>query len=327
MNQQQHSADTQPIDEAIVHQAINWHVQIESSESPLSTINACNQWRAQNPDHELAWQRLTRINQTFSNTPTTSTLVKHTLIKTDADYQDVTRRQAIKRVAGSALAVGAVALVAQRQGALEHLQADYASSSNARFHILEDNSELWLNRDSTVEVAFSPLRRDLALTRGEMTLSVAKARSPLHIDMPFGQLKTASSKIFVRRTNNHAIVQVSQGKASLLAKGSKHRLTIEAGKTYRVDAHRVESLNSNTFDYTSWVDGIFSVRNMPMKSFLQELSRYYPGYLKCDSQLDNTLVSGVYQLADMDTILKTIALSAGAKVRYLTRFWATISPN
>lgn len=326
MNQFSHSLDSYPIEESIVHQAINWHVQIESSENPLSTINACNQWRTQDPDHELAWQRINHINATFIGTHGATSLVKNTLLKTDADYQDISRRRAIKRLAGSALTLGAIGIIAKHQGAIDFMQADYAAAGNAHFHTLADNSELWLNRDSTVEVEFSPLKRHISLTRGEMALSVFQARSPLHIEIPFGKLMTAKGQLFVRHSGDHAIVQMSQGKASLLAQGTNNRLTIEAGRTYKLDYGKVESIDNNIFDYTSWIEGVFSVRNMPLKPFLQELSHYYPGYLKCDSKLDNALISGVYQLTDIDSILKTIALTVGAKVRYLTRFWATISP-
>lgn len=325
-NQLSQTTDNYPIDETIVHQAINWHIQIESSENPLSTINACKQWRAQNPDHELAWQRLSHINATFSGAHKMTKVVTQTLLKTDVDYQDVSRRQAIKRFAGSALAVGAIGLLVQRQGALEFIQADYSATGDARFHTLADNSELWLNRDSTVEVDFSPLKRHVVLTRGEMKLSIAQARSPLHITFPFGTLSTASSSVFVRHSDDHAIVQVLDGNALMLPQGTNNRLTVEAGTVYKLKNGQVQSLDATTFDYTSWVDGIFSVRNLPLKSFLVELSRYYPGYLKCDNSLNNHLISGVYQLNNIDSILKTIALSAGAKVRYLTRWWANITP-
>ena len=65
---------------------------------------------------------------------------------------------------------------------------------------------------------------------------------------------------------------------------------------------------------------------MPLKQLLAELSRYCTGYIGCDASLDNHLVSGIYQLRDTDLILKILARSSNAQVRYLTRWWAKITP-
>ena len=55
--------DSHPLDKAVVEQAMLWMVALQSGISGAAEQQACQHWRKEHPQHELAWQRLTGLNR------------------------------------------------------------------------------------------------------------------------------------------------------------------------------------------------------------------------------------------------------------------------
>ena len=49
--------------------------------------------------------------------------------------------------------------------------------------------------------------------------------------------------------------------------------------------------------------------------------------IKCHPELKEHLVSGVFQLADTNLMLQTLARLIKADLNYMTRWWIELSPN
>ncbi|MNN59560.1 fec operon regulator FecR [compost metagenome] len=69
---------------------------------------------------------------------------------------------------------------------------------------------------------------------------------------------------------------------------------------------------------------MLSVQQMPLGEFTAELARYRPGLLRCADEVANLKVSGTYQLADTEHILKLLARSLPVRIDYRTRYWVSI---
>lgn len=239
----------------------------------------------------------------------------------------MSRRQALKKIAGTTLTLASVSWLADKQGAWQYLNADYATTNQRELFTLADNSQLWLNSGSTVELNFNNQNKHIHLTRGEMQYTASVSAQPLQIKLNHGVLISDSKQFFVRHEDDHALVKVMQG--SIVVQQPNTFLTnqvMNAGALYKITSNSVQQLDNHIFDYSSWTEGLLSVRNMPIKHFLAELSRYHRGFIKCAPNLDDYLVSGVFQLNDTNLILTTLARTARAKVHYMTRWWAEIRP-
>jgi len=311
----------------IVRQAIAWHIRLNST-STAPEFAACEHWRQSDPSHEVAWQRLQRMDSTFDQAANSAGSLAHaTLLQTNNDCQQISRRQALKTMAGSAFSICAIGWLAYDQGAVHRLRADYSTVSNQRnSYTLQDHSQLWLNSDSAVQLNFTSEKRTLELTRGEIHLTAAYDSRPLQVAVPQGLISATNDQFVVRNASDHSLLQVVSGRVVIEQPQTKITTVVQAGELYQFNHNEIKQLDSTMFDYSSWVDGIFSVRDMPLKQLLAELSHYRAGYVRCDSSLDNHLVSGVYQLHDTDLILQILARSTNAQVRYLSRWWAQIMP-
>ena len=65
---------------------------------------------------------------------------------------------------------------------------------------------------------------------------------------------------------------------------------------------------------------------MRLADFVQELSRYRPGWLRCDPAVADLRVSGVFQIDDTDRALAAVAHALPVRVERRTRYWVTLIP-
>ena len=63
---------------------------------------------------------------------------------------------------------------------------------------------------------------------------------------------------------------------------------------------------------------------MPLASFLQELSRYRPGRLSCSDEAGALRVVGAFPLADSDKVLAILQDVLPVRVRHITRYWVRV---
>ncbi|QFT55409.1 DUF4880 domain-containing protein [Microbulbifer sp. THAF38] len=315
----------QKIPEEVLLQAVSWRVRLGSGEAVDSDRDACQQWLSESPLHGLAWQRFEQMESPLDKAARQAPHLAHSALRqTDAEIRRLNRRSALKTMGGGALGLFAVGLVGYDKGLMERLSADFSSGGEPSHYTLDDSSQVWLNTDSAVEWESGVESRSLMLTRGEMQMTSAADPRPMQVSVPQGRIVSSGARFFLRNGGNHTILQVVDGGVQVLPKTGSKPFAAKVGEAYRLSGGEPLALDSKVFDYSGWIDGVLSARRMPLAGLLEELSRYRTGFLRCDPKLDNYLVSGVFQLHDTDMILKTLARSAGAELRYVTRWWATI---
>ncbi|MNN82081.1 fec operon regulator FecR [compost metagenome] len=69
---------------------------------------------------------------------------------------------------------------------------------------------------------------------------------------------------------------------------------------------------------------MLSVDDWRLGDFIEELGRYRPGFLRCAAEVRGLSISGAFRIDDTDTVLENLGKSLPVKVRYLTRYWASI---
>ncbi|AZZ97081.1 FecR domain-containing protein [Pseudoalteromonas sp. R3] len=313
------------ISEQVVREAIAWRVRLESRAQDDDVLHACEQWRQAEPEHEQAWQRLCMLDATFSKVAGSSTeLVKQTILNTDSEVKLRGRRQAIKTLGGSALALASASWLSYEQGLLDPIYTDHSTRGEKAHVALTDNSQLWLNQHSSVSIEYRHDSRRVEVPRGEVHVSAAKDKRPFEVHSSHGVLSTVRAQFNLREGSDAAVIQVDEGEVWIAAHSGYAR-RVKAGEVVLFSQYDSEQLVAEMFDYSAWVNGFLSVRDIPLQQLLSELGRYRTGILRSDPRLANHPVSGVFQLNDHDLILKTLARTLGAELQYRTRFWVQLS--
>lgn len=309
----------------VVDQAIEWSIRLTYNQPDGHTRQAFDTWLASAETHRLAWARIQSLSGRFAGVA--PNLAMQALEKLpEARLQ---RRQMLKLLSLFA-AVGATGWTTQQTLPWQRLVADYSTrvGEHGRW-TLADGSLLELNTDSAVQLHFDATGRTLELLRGELYLVSGKdadspSRRPLRVNTAFGVLEAQGTQFSVRLDEQSCRLGVTEGAVRLQPQTGEAAVA-EAGELWRLQSGAAQRLVGNASDAAAWRDGLLAVRDMPLADVLRELGRYRNGYLGCAPQIAGRLVSGNFNLIDIDATLVFLAHSQGLQLHSLTRYWVRMS--
>jgi transmembrane sensor len=319
--------ESQALDQAVVDQAIQWMVRLRFNQADEQAQRAFQHWLQLRPEHALAWQRVEGLSEDFAAVP--PQLARRTL---NGAGQGMRRRESLKRL-GMLAAVGTAAWLVRDYTPLPALLAQqHSDTGEQRRFQLADGSLVQLNSGSAVDSDFDPQRRLVILQRGEIIVNlgadeqVADTR-PFWVRTRDGILRAQGSRLLVRERDDGTLLSVQGGTVSVFP--GQHQpvagIGLQTTSQLLFTSSGVREFGDNGLDVWSWGDGVISARNMRLADFVDELSRYRPGVLRCAHDVSERRVSGTFQLADNDQVLALVAQSLRLRVDYRTRYWVTLT--
>lgn len=318
------SRESKALDPAVVDQAIQWMVSLRFNQADEQTRRRFEHWLQQRPEHGLAWRRVEGLGDDFSGLP--QQLARNTL---DGAQRGIRRRDSLKRL-GMLAAVGTAAWLVRDHTPLPALLAQQHSDTGERRGFqFDDGSLVQLNSDSAVDSDFDAQRRLVILQRGEIIVDVGTDERPLWVRTRDGILRAQSSRLLVRERDDGTLLAVQGGTVDVFPGLSQPvagvQGSLQASGRLLFTPRGPEVFKDNGLDIWSWGDGVISAHEMRLADFVEELSRYRPGVLRCARDVADRRVSGTFQLADNDQVLALVAQSLRLRVDYRTRYWVTLT--
>jgi len=313
------TSDQEPT-QAQVDQAIDWLVKLRYDSPGPRTRQQFQLWLASHPQHAEAWQRVSELSDELASLPVE--LSRRTL--EGSERQRMNRRDHLKLLSVLALG-GTLGWAAREPLGLPALLADSSTATGERRELQgSDGSRIRLNTASAIDLRYSADLRQLTLVRGEVSLdSNASDNRPFRIATPFATLATQGGQLLLRENARGLLLAVRRGDVTLFpASAAAHQ--VKPGEVVQVLATGGYQPATLHGDPWGWTDGVLSVQQMPLGEFVDELSRYRPGLLRCAPAVAGLKVSGTYQLADTDQILLLIARNLPVRIDYRTRYWVSI---
>lgn len=317
------------ISPVIAERAVQWLVELQSPPVAEHTLVEWHQWRAQNPEHERAWQRIEGFGERFAGLVEHAQLTQAMLGTTpQQDASMLSRRQALKLLA-LLVSVGSAAWAGRDTALWQNLYADYHSAVGEQRHLtLVDGTKVLLNTDSAINVRFDADQRSLRLLRGEIQVQVQTARDmttpPLLAHTRQGHIETTGSEFLLRQAEGYSRVAVNQGQLRLFAGQYSGGVLLQAGQQAMFSADEMGPVRPVSDADRAWTDGIIIANDQRLEDFLAELSRYRAGHLGCSSAVAGIRVAGTYPLADTDRILQTLGATLKLRVRRFTPYWVSL---
>ncbi|RMQ43298.1 Fe2+-dicitrate sensor, membrane component [Pseudomonas cichorii] len=308
----------------VAHAAAYWLALLESGTASAQEHEQLQRWREQCPSHEQVWQRAQGLRQRFAELP--PELAMASLDRHDSKRNDPSRRAILKR----ALVIAALiptGWIISRQLPITAWRADLRTATGERKSLrLPDGSQLQLNTASAVNLDFLDGRRQLALIEGEIALSMAGNAPAVSIDTRMGRIIASGAELCIRQDQHRCRVSVASGSVDLLsAQGASLRL--KGGERAALNAQGITPLERFDARQPDWRQGVLTVENRPLASFLTELGRYRPGILRWEPELEALRVTGSFRLDDTDRVLALLAASLPVQVHARTRYWITLGPR
>lgn len=319
---------TAPTDD-IVRTAIDWMVRLQSGTATAQEHEACRRWRTEQPQHELAWQRLQSLSERVATLP--RTLAHGSIGDGDARSRH-NRRFAVKAlclVAG----VGLVATGAGMATSWPALMAEYSTRVGERRRVLlADGTVLELNSATAIDTAYDDQQRLIKLHRGEVLITTAREEGhpyrPFMVHTRLGQARALGTRFQLRDSEAGMRLAVYAGAVAFTARDGVDSVRIDAGRQGMFDRHGlVGNLAPANEQALAWTDGVIVADRMPLGELVAELDRYLPGRLRCDPAVASLPISGVFPLDQPARILAAIARTLPVQIDTWTSYWITLRPR
>jgi transmembrane sensor len=285
---------------------------------------ACDQWRANHADHELAWQRAALVSKKFGLVP------PNVGVPTLRNAAAMNRRSAIKTLT-LLIAAGPVAWTAYRAAPWQEWAANERTATGEQREItLPDGTRLTMNTATAIDIAFDDKTRRIFLRSGEIMVTTAKDNAvvarPFIVESLQGSMRALGTRFIARQDEGSSRVSVTEGaievtprnnasSAFIVGAGEQANFNNEAGARQAIDPHA-----------DAWTVGVMYAEKMALSDFIAQVSRYRPGILRCDPAIADLQVSGAFQLRDTDVVIKALVESLPIRVSFVTRYWVTVGP-
>ncbi len=315
-------ANDQPLDESVLDQALNWMVALQSGTSSAAEQQACQHWRNENPQHELAWQRLAGLSRDMRlNTHVLTAPGARQLLQARSA---VSRRTLLKGFAGLSVAT-ALGLSVRERVLLPELFSDYHTATGERRHVrLAEGGELQLDTRTAIDVEGARL----ALNLGRLLLANGTSDTRA-IKTANGWIRPAAlSRLIISHGLPHqpgTQVQMLSGSA-LVEPLHGPRTHVEAGQ--QLSFNSLLSWQPTRVPPTAeaWTQGLLIAERMPLGEMLEQLDRYRRGLLRCDPAVAGLQVSGSFSLDQPEASLDLLAKVLPVRVQRVWGYLATVVP-
>mgnify|MGYP001039788986 CR=1 FL=1 len=312
----------QALDYRTLEAAATWYVQLNAAQPSDAQLRAWQEWLGKSQAHAQAWARVEKLQRQLGCLPADVALP--TLAGVRA------RRRAVLKTLAMLMVVGATGWAVRESNPGQALMAELRTGKGERRQVrLSDGSQLELNTDSAVDIHFDSALRQLRLYRGEIMVQTAgdPAARPFEIQTAEGLVRALGTRFSVRSDEGRSQVSVLQHAVEIRSVDNPLlMLRLDAGQTAEFDKQRIITARTAAPGTGAWTQGMLTVIEWRLADFVSELRRYRPGVLRCAGEVADLRLSGAFRIDDTDTILENLSASLPVKVRYLTRYWASIEP-
>jgi len=320
---------------AVVERAAAWHARLSDEAASADDYAAFERWRAADPTHALAWQRLEALcgRVDTAAVPGARRAVEHAWGE---------EAQALARaVRGAGLAVVLLAVVvplAWLAGGLPapgHWLADHHTAVGERRVVaLADGSRVILNTHTAIDVTINGDQRRIELRAGEIDVSVAPdASRPFTVITAEGRVQALGTRFVVHRDTGPETavmrVTVRESRIELCPLDAPQSACRELGpdQRARTDGRTVTGpVAVDAQRAAAWTRGRLVLDDRPASEVLNVLDRHRPGRITFDARaLAGIRVSGVLPLDDTDRALLALTASHPVTVRHYTPWLVVVS--
>lgn len=312
-----------PLSREVALQAAEWFVLLQSGEASAADRRAFEAWRAQAGIHDQAWQRALAVSQCAASLP--PALGTPALGRTQ---RRAGRRDTVRALALLITAVP-VGWLAWRAAPWAQWTSTHATATGERREwMLADGSRLVLDTASAVDIRFDDALRRVHLNEGAVFIETAadpQPRSrPFVVTTQQGRVRAIGTRFAVRSAGERSEVAVLQGAVQVTARGGAAQ-QLPAGQQLWFDAMGIGRAEPASAGAGQWARGLLAVDDMRLADFVAELARYRQGWLHCDPAVAELRVTGAFQLADVDAVLRNLVQLLPVQVHYRTSYWVTVA--
>lgn len=325
--------EQQPVADNILDAAIQWQLLLDSGEATPADQQEWQTWLVAHPDHRRVWHQLATLDNELTILPRQASAPVRQLLGKP-------RKRPVKKLAGSALGIFSLACflsLFDRHQPLDGLLADYATGTGEQQQIqLPDNTVLYLNTRTAVDIHFDEQRRAIHLRHGELHIQSGHAnpaeQRPLMVVTKEGSVRALGTRFVVHRDNRITRVDVTESAIMARPASCSSEQAINCATEQRVDAGYGLQLGKNTetsvkpsrSGVDAWKDGLLVLENRRLDEVVAELARYRTGFITVSSEVAAMRMTGTLPVADSDFALTALTEALPVQLSRRSSLWIHI---
>ncbi|WP_350315643.1 FecR domain-containing protein [Pectobacterium aroidearum] len=312
-----------------LQEASQWYAQLCDREPGDEHYHHWQRWMDESEEHRHAWEFVLTVSQRFQplrgdgQQPALDTLLHKPA--------SMTRRRALKLAA--LLSTGTLlSWLTYRHTPLKDsllaMTADHHSAvGEIKSLTLPDNTRLWLNTASAIDIRYSDQRREIALLAGDILIETATDARPFFVTTAQGRMQALGTRFSVAQEPEATTLTVYQHAVDASAKYASAARRVNAGYHLRFNADGQGNILPNQQNDADWSHGRLQADNMPLGEVVAQLSRYRHGYLACQPAIADLRVMGTFPLTDTDMALNMLAQAFPVRIHRRFPWWVTVEPR
>ncbi|UKE82878.2 FecR domain-containing protein [Pectobacterium sp. PL152] len=312
-----------------LQQASQWYAQLCDREPGDEHYHHWQRWMDESEEHRHAWEFVLTVSQRFQplrgdgQQPALDTLLHKPA--------SMTRRRALKLAA--LLSTGTLlSWLTYRHTPLKDsllaMTADHHSAvGEIKSLTLPDNTRLWLNTASAIDILYSDQRREIALLTGDILIETAADARPFFVTTAQGRMQALGTRFSVAQEPEATTLTVYQHAVDASARYASAARRVNAGYHLRFNADGQGNILPNQQNDADWSHGRLQADNMPLGEVVAQLSRYRHGYLACQPAIADLRVMGTFPLTDTDMALNMLAQAFPVRIHRRFPWWVTVEPR
>ncbi|WP_458127864.1 FecR domain-containing protein [Pseudomonas sp. Z2-11] len=316
--------DRHALDPTILNEAADWLMRLSEGSVNDAERLEWERWRTSSPAHRQAWARAELLLSKLQGLPPA-------LAMPALDRPSNPARRAAMGKLAALLALAPLAWGSWKLNDWQQWTADYRAPVGERRDLtLTDGTRLTLNTDTAIDVFFDEHQRLLLLRRGEILVQTAADPSalarPFRVQTDEGRMQALGTRFSVREDTGHTRLVVLEGAVRIEVKGIGEQV-VGAGQSSGFTARGIDALKPVDKSVLAWTQGMLMADNMRLADFVNELSRYRNGVLRCDPAIANLRISGAFPLNDSRQTLNMLARTYPIRVTSrLGDYWVMLAP-
>lgn len=317
-------------DKTLSDKAIAWFSRLHSGDATAAEHRRFRAWCARSQAHAQAFDQISALWDDLDGLDVRAETER---TKEKAVGKDLTRQQPLHRGQEHGVARRSAALIALLlillggtiwlPDAATRLGSDYYTEIGEQKTLtLADGSTVYLDTDTALSVDFLQHARRLVLHQGRALFVIAADKTrPFEVDLAGVEVRALGTVFEVYNKPNEVVVTVLESAVRVSSNGTAVRLTPGQQIHYRTETGLSEVESVNLAQVAAWRRGKLVFNNRPLGEVIDEVNRYRAGtIIILDQRLRTSLVSGIFDIRDPDTVLQALQDTLPIRVYRLTRY-------
>lgn len=320
MNEARRRGAAAALDDPVAEQAIAWMVLFQSGEAGPDDQRRFADWRARDPRHAQAWERMqgavqrsvAPIRQVERCAPEQSRLAEQVMLRPPATPG---RRRLARQALGLAAVGVATGALVDRWWPLDGIAADLSTGTGQRRRFeLPDGSALLLNARSAMDVRFGPATRELRLRQGGLVASVAADPArPFIVKTRHGSARALGTRFVVSLEDERSMALVLEHRIRVDSPGE--HMVLERGEAAFFQPGRIERVAGDASGHAAWADGMLVAADQTLAYVIAAMRPYRQGIVRVSPEAARLRVIGAFPLDDTDNILRSLEQTMPLRIR------------